>query len=106
MSKAEISRKKVRESLIEQLALKGATKDHYIDLISDYMKLWDVKNALQADIKDRGVTFKDYSSTGVMMQKNNPSVKELVMVNRQMLSILKELGLSTDNAGAGDEDDL
>jgi phage terminase small subunit len=106
MSKAEISRTKVKGSLIEQLALKGATKDHYIDLISDYMKLWDVKKALQEDIKVRGVTFKDYSSTGVMMQKNNPSVKELVMVNRQMLSILKELGLSTDNAGAGDGDDL
>ena len=40
------------------------------------------------------------------MWKNNPSIKELVGVNRQMLSILKELKLSTDEMGGGDADEL
>lgn len=97
---------KIEDSLLEQLALLGAMKEHYIDLIRDYMGLWEVKTALLSDIKSRGVTYNDYSSAGVMMQKNNPSVKELVMVNKQMLSLLKELGLSTSNIRDGEVDEL
>jgi uncharacterized protein YbaP (TraB family) len=101
-----VKRKDILESLQEQLAMKGASLDHYVDLLNDYMTLWDTKNALSTDIKKRGVVYKDVSSVGVEMWKNNPSVKELVMVNRQMLTILKELKLSTDEMGGGDEDDL
>lgn len=99
-------RKDIFESLEEQLAIKGAGISHYTDLLNDYMILWETKNALAADIKKRGVVYQDVSSVGVEMWKNNPSVKELVMVNRQMLSILKELKLSTDEVGGGDEDGL
>lgn len=70
------------------------------------MELWDVKTKLSADIKNRGVTYKDFSSVGIEMQKNNPSVKELVMVNKQMLSLLKELGLSTDKVCDAHDDKL
>jgi len=103
---AKSKRSLIKDSLLLQLATKGARLDHYDDLIDDYMTLWDTKNALAADIKTRGVMFKDVSSVGVPMMKNNPSVKELVMVNRQMLSVLKELKLSTDEPGGGEEDDL
>ena len=99
-------RESIKNSLEKQLAMMTATKDHYVDLINDYMGLWDVKNALFADIKLRGVTYKDVSSVGIEMQKNNPSVKELVTVNKQMLSVLKELGLITANARSGEEDVL
>lgn len=99
-------RKDILESLEEQLALKGASLAHYIDLLNDYMTLWETKNALAKDIKERGVMFTDNSAAGHTMMKNNPSVKELVMVNRQMLTLLKELNLSTDDAVGGDEDDL
>ena len=96
----------IEESLLEQLAMLGAMKEHYIDLIRDYMGLWEVKTALLLDIKLRGVTFIDNSSTGIRMQKNNPSVKELVMVNKQMLSLLKEVGISTLNAGGVEVEEL
>lgn len=104
-AKKENKRDRVLGSLMEQLALKGASVDCFEDLILDYMSLWDTKNALIADIGNRGVMFKDKSSVGIEMMKNNPSVKELVMVNRQMLTLLKELGLSTENAAGGDGDD-
>ena len=103
---AELSREGIDASLREQLALKGAALDHYEDLITDYMGFWDTKNALLQDITTRGVVYQDVSAAGNLMWKNNPSVKELVMVNRQMLSILKELKLSTDGAGGGDADEL
>lgn len=103
---AKISKAKIDKSLREQLALKGASLDHYEDMISDYMGFWDTKNALLADIRDRGVVYQDFSAAGKLMWKNNPSIKELVGVNRQMLSILKELKLSTDEMGGGDADEL
>ena len=89
-----------------QLKNKSADIDHFSDLINDYMCLWDAKNALNTDIKKRGVMYEDLSSVGVMMQKNNPSVKELVMVNRQMLAILKDLDINTSNAGKMDDGKL
>lgn len=88
-----MSRKDIKESLIDQLELKGATADFCLDLVNDYMALWDMKEALRKDVKKRGVTFRDYSSVGVEVSKNNPSTKEFVMVNKQMLSLLKDLGL-------------
>lgn len=100
-----MTKKAIQESLLLQLRENGASQEHYEDLISDYMALWDTKRALIKDIRSRGVTYKDFSSVGVEMQKNNPSVKELVMVNRQMLSLLKELGLSAEKAAGGGEDD-
>jgi len=101
-----MKRKSIETSLKKQLDEKGATVDHFTDMINDYLSFWDVKNKQIADIHERGVTFRDLSSTGVPMQKNNPTVKELVMVNKQMLSILKELGLGTDNVGLDDGDDM
>ena len=97
---------KIENSLLEQLAMLGALKEHYIDLIRDYMGLWEAKTALLDDIKTRGVTYRDISSSGIATQKNNPSVKDLVMVNKQMLSLLKELGLSTANTGDGEGEEL
>ena len=90
-----MGRTDIKKSLILQLQIKGADLDHFKDMVDDYMSLWDIKCALIKDIKKRGVTYKDFSSVGVEMQKNNPSVKELVAVNRQMLSILKELEINT-----------
>lgn len=89
-----------------QLKDAGAEMAHFVDQVRDYMAMWDTKQKLIADIKKRGVVYQDFSATGTLMQKNNPSVKELVGVNRQMLMILKELGLSTSKVSAtGDEDD-
>lgn len=99
-------RAQVYGSLIEQLALKRIEQQCYKDMVGDYMSLWDVKDRLIADIETRGVVFKDVSAAGNEMQKNNPSTKELVMVNNQMLKVLKELGLSADKAGASDGEEL
>lgn len=100
------SKTRVKNSLIEQLTQIGANIPFFEDLVEDYMCLWDVKNGLQEDIKERGVTYIDVSSVGVEMMKNNPSTKELTMVNRQMLSILEKLGLSTDKCKIEDDDEL
>lgn len=96
----------VRKSLLKQLEDKGAAVSHFEDLVNDYMNFRSIKSKLQADIRKRGIVYEDKSSVGIVMQKNNPSVKELVNVNRQMLSILRELGLSTDDIVCDDDDEL
>jgi len=99
-------RDKIKKSLLEQLRLKGAKSEFYNDTINDYMSFWDTKNALQKDIEERGVVYKDFSSVGVEMYKNNLSVKDLIAVNKQMMQILKDLGLNTPTEDLGNEDDL
>lgn len=88
----------VKASLIRQLQGKGADLCVFTDMIDDYMKLWEIKEQLAEDIRARGVVYSDNSSVGVRMMKNNPSVKEIVGVNRQMLAILDKLNITTDAA--------
>jgi phage terminase small subunit len=95
------SKKAVYESLIEQLILKGADVACFVDLIDKYMELWDIDRLLDKDIKERGIIVETPSSVGVMTVKRNPSIKEKVAVNRQMLSILKQLQINTQEASDG-----
>ena len=99
-----MSRAEVKKDLLEQLKTQGKTGKHFEDLINDYCSLWDIKTKLIKDIKTRGVMYEDYSSVGVKVMKNNPSTKELVMVNRQMLAILKDLDLNSAEATEDDDE--
>lgn len=90
------SKPKIKESLIKQLEAKNANVAHFQDLIYDYLQLYDTKKMLQKDIKTRGVSYETLSASGVPILKQNQSIKDLVAVEKQMLSILKEMGLTTD----------
>ena len=87
---------KIKESLVKQLEVKKANVAHFYDLILDYLVLYDTKKALQKDIKKRGVSYKTLSANGYEIEKQNQSVKDLVAVEKQMMSMLKEMGLTTD----------
>lgn len=87
---------KIKDSLIKQLEVKGANVAHFSDMINDFLVFYDIKKQLQMDIKVRGVSFETFSASGFPIIKQNQSVKDLVAVEKQMLSILKELGLTTD----------
>lgn len=99
-----ISKKIVKESLIEQLIRKGADVAVFKSLIDDYVRLWETKERLLKDIKTRGIFFEDYSSAGKKMQKQNPSTKEAVLVNAQMLKILDQLEITTEKIISDDSD--
>ena len=93
-------RKEVYDSLIAQLKGKSADIALYVDQVDDYMHLWDLKEMLIADIEQYGLT-RSYSSDKGTVEKDNPSPKQLPIVNRQMLAILQQLGISTDSVGGG-----
>lgn len=101
---AKSSRKKVRESLLEQLEDMGVISDFFLDLIDDYMSFWDIKKDLQKDIKERGVSVEWRNSPTSFGFKKNDSISELIKTNGQMLKILQQLKISTDDE-TGDTDD-
>lgn len=82
----------IRGDLLKQLESNGTFGKHYEDLIDDYMALWDIKNRLIQDIKERGVSVFWNNGRQEGMKKND-SIPELNKTSAQMLKILSELGL-------------
>ena len=102
---AVISQKRVRESLIKQLEAKGAKVDCFLDLVESYMFYTKKEREMQKDINARGLSFLATSSTGKVYMKDNPSIKNAVMYNKQRLAILDKLGLTIEKVESGDTDD-
>lgn len=98
---------RMRESLLEQLKLKGNDTVYFIDLVNDYIRLWGVKELLLADIESRGVQVEYFNGANQRGFKKNDSVGELFKCNQQMIKLLDKLGLkvNSDLINDGDEDD-
>lgn len=94
--KRETLRKEIQKSLKKQLAAKGADIDLFNDQIQDYMALWDLKEWLKDDINEHGLRLNYSAANGGKVEKDNPSVKQLPLINKQMLMLLKQLDISTD----------
>ena len=97
----------IYEELKEQLDINNAYNSYTEDLLQDYIKLAKVKDKLNADIDKRGVNVKYNNGGGQTGYKKNDSVVELPKINKQMLMLLKELGLSPSlkiQKQAGDPD--
>jgi phage terminase small subunit len=95
----------IREDLLRQLEENGTYGSQYVDLVEDYMALWDLKNKLIQDIKRRGAMIAWQNGEFQKGSKKNDAVVELPKVNRQMLVLLKELGLRAVDTRADDLDD-
>ena len=107
--KRETVRKRVKKSLVEQLKAKGADVYIFNDQINDYMSMWDLKEDLKNDILENGLRMMYQTANGGKAEKDNPSVKQLPAVNKQMLMLLKQMNISTDKAvkeGGDSGDDL
>ncbi len=97
---------KVRKSLIRQLEAKNACADHFLGLVNDYCFYFETVETMKKDIAEKGVTYTSMSASGKEYEKDNPAVKLLPGYTRQMLQILKELGLNTDNIVQDEDDEL
>ena len=95
----------IKKDLLDQLERNGVYGFHYRDLINDYMSLWDIKNKLIKDIKERGVSIYWCNGGGQEGRKKNDSISELNKTNAQMLKILSELNLKAGAAGSADDPD-
>lgn len=95
----------IKKDLTEQLERNGIFGSHYLDLVNDYMALWDIKNKLIKDIKERGVSVYWCNGGGQEGYKKNESISELTKTNAQMLKILNDLGLKATKQEPDDGDE-
>ncbi len=95
----------IKKSLVLQLEKKGANIDHFSSLIDDYIWYWKQEKEMQNDIKNRGRTYTTVSAAGKEYEKDNPSIKNAILYNKQKLAILKDLQLTTNNVIGDDDDD-
>jgi phage terminase small subunit len=102
--------KQIRDSLLEQLKAKGADVSLYRSLVDDYCWFWKQEREMQKDIKERGRIYISVSAAGKEYEKENPSVKNALLYNKQMVAILSALDLNTDTViskdAGSDEHDL
>lgn len=89
---------------MDQIERNGTVGKHYTDLIDDYMALWDAKNGLIADIKERGPVVPYVTMNGTVNMKKNESVGELLKVSAQMLKILDGIGIQPAQGDVFDDE--
>lgn len=103
-------RKKIYDSLKEQLELSDNYNDYTEDLLQDYLTMYDTKCQLALDIEDNGVSLEYDNGGGQKGRKSNPSIDLLNRTNAQMLKLLDALGLKpskmTKSSNDGDDDDI
>jgi len=96
----------IKKDLLNQLECNGTVGKYYIDLVDDYMRCWELKNGLQADIKGRGAKVEKLDSRGQKHIVNNDSIDQLIKVQASMARILESLGIrpvegESSSIGAG-----
>lgn len=96
----------IRESLIDQLKIRGADVACFVDLIDSYIYYTKQERLMQADIKKNGLSYPAVSATGKNYIKDNPSIKNAILYNKQRLAILSQLGLSIDKIESDVDDEL
>lgn len=98
--KLETKRARVRKSLFQQLKARWLTDDHYVDAVYDYMRMWDLKEALFEEIEELGPVVS--SKFG---PKSNPAIADLHKTNQQMIKLLESIGLKAQPIEEDDDDD-
>ena len=100
-----MTKKEMRDSLLEQLRLQNKTSDFYEDLVNDYMDYWSLKKKLIADIRKKGLRYETVNGNGLTVEKPNESVNNLPKITAAMLKILNDLNLKEPLSDSSIEDD-
>lgn len=100
-----MTKKEIKDDLLEQLEAQGKYQNYYLDLIEDYMKYYDLKRKCQQDIRKKGLRYTVTSGNGFKSEKPNESVQNLMKITTTMLKILDELGLQNPINTSDNSDD-
>lgn len=89
---------KIRSSLVSQLRLKNSDIEVFRDQIESYCRFAKLEDELWEDIAKRGrVLVVTAASSGKKVEKENPSIKQVVMISKQRIDILRRLGFDIDS---------
>ena len=97
---------KIEQSLLEQLKAKGADTVHFRSLVKDYVWMNQQVELMKKSIRKEGTVIRAMSAAGKEYEKENPAVKNNIQYSRQMLAILRDMGLDTESTVTADEDEL
>ena len=89
MAKKPTGYKKLRDALLGNLAARGLIEPMYVDRVNEYMELWKLQKALDADIAERGVMVMD-EKRGMLV--DNIAVSRKAQLSQRMSAIFTELG--------------
>jgi phage terminase small subunit len=102
---AKIKAKEIKQDLLDQLERNGTVGNQYLDLVNDYMSLWEIKNKLIKDGKENPYTEWQNSETSFGRKKND-SIDQALKVNQQMLKILDYLDIKPSKQDGELDDNL
>ncbi|MDA1933039.1 P27 family phage terminase small subunit [Bacillus cereus] len=95
----------IKQDLLQQLENSGLYGMHYVDLVDDYMTMFDAKNKLARELKKKGPMIEWQNSESQKGVKANPATKEFRETNKRMTELLKVLGLKEPVYEGNDDDD-
>lgn len=105
--KPETIMKTLRKTMLKDLEARGLTDEIYLDMVDEYVELWDRRRMLAEDVEERGVSVLDGARGG---RTENRSISLGLQVSKQMLSLYNALGFGDRAknaiAGAEEEDEL
>ncbi len=98
---SEFNEDVIRQALLDQLKAADRDTAWNRDLVERYMSFWvTIQWAIQ-DLRTRGPVITYNNGGGQTGTKANPSLEQLVDCNKQMMEIIKLLGLTGENAAFG-----
>lgn len=95
----------IKEDLMKQLENQEKYGKHFEDMVDDYIYFIEIKEKLQKDIKINGIRYLNTSGNGFKSFKPNESIKNLTLINTQMLKILQVFDLKEPEEDGSDEGD-
>jgi len=90
--KGSLKRTYVRKAMLRQLEETGRDTKYFTDMVEDYMSLWDMKEGLIADVKERGEKVHKITAAADNIITNE-SVLDSLKVSAQMLKIADHLDI-------------
>lgn len=104
---AKSKKSDIKKDLLDQLELQSKYGKFYVDLVDDYIYLYDLKEKLKKDLTKKGIRYNTTNGNGISVEKNNDSLLNLTKINTQMLKILNDLNIKEpSDHSTGDDNDL
>lgn len=97
--------KAFREGLISQLAARKADTQFFIELVDEVIYQRARLRELKQLVENDGLVISEKSRSGTLRVGINLCLREIRETEKAILTILKELKVTTDNVISEDEDD-
>lgn len=96
----------IKNSLLETLEKSKNNTPYFVNLVEDYMSLYETKEQAKAEIEEKGVMIEYQNGKNQSGYKKNDMIEVILKVNAQMIKILDKLGINIDGDLGFDDDEL